>query len=91
MKYLHLGQSTVVPDTEILGIFDTDNATSSHVTRKFLRLAEQQGQVVDVSGELPKSFVLAAPKTGGEPTVYLSQLMSATLLRRSESPGFRED
>lgn len=83
MKYLHLGQDTVVPQEDILGVFDTDNSTQSYITREYLRLAEKKGRVVDISGQLPKSFVVVADKKGVK--VYLSQLSSATLLKRSES------
>ena len=77
--YLHLGQSVVVPFRDVVGIFDLDNTTSSIHTRKFLERAEKEGRVVDVSGDLPKSFTVC--RTGkGPPTVYLSQLSSATLL-----------
>lgn len=85
--YLHLGQSVVVPYRDIVGIFDLDNASYSHLTRSFLKWAEKAGRVVSVSGELPKSFALCKKK-GEEPMVYLSQLSSATLKGRVESGRF---
>ncbi|MPM70901.1 hypothetical protein SDC9_117862 [bioreactor metagenome] len=85
--YLHLGQSVVVPYRDVVGIFDLDNTSASHLTRKFLELAQRENRVVSVSDELPKSFVLCAEKDG-PPTVYISQLSSATLLRRAESNSF---
>lgn len=84
MMYLHLGQDTVVPEESIIGIFDTDNSTQSRVTREYLRRAEKAGRVVDISGQLPKSFVVCRNPDGGV-TVYLCQLGSQTLLKRSES------
>ena len=85
--YLHLGASVVIPQGDVLGIFDLDNTTSSRTTRDFLTRAEQAGQVVTVGEDLPKSFLLCrAPD--GEVTVYLSQLSSATLLKRVESGRF---
>jgi len=84
MIYLHLGQDTVVPEESIIGIFDTDNSTQSHITRDYLRRAEKAGRVVDISGQLPKSFVVCRDRDGGV-TVYLCQLGSQTLLKRSES------
>lgn len=85
--YLHLGASVVIPQGEVLGIFDLDNTTSSRITRDFLARAEQAGRVVTVGDDLPKSFTLCrSPK--GETTVYLSQLSSATLLKRMESGQF---
>ena len=56
--YLHLGQSVVVPFRDVLGVFDLDNTSSSHLTRAFLERAEKEGRVVNVSDDLPRSFVL---------------------------------
>lgn len=81
--YLHLGKDVVVAKASILAIFDLDNASYSHITRDYLARAEKGGSVVNVSDELPKSFVLCQG-AGGRQTVYLSQLAAGTLLRRSE-------
>lgn len=80
--YLHLGQNTVVDTEQLLGVFDLDNSTVSKHTRDFLARAQKEGRVVNVSMELPKSFVVCRDKEGE--TVYLSQLSSATMLRRSQ-------
>lgn len=81
--YLHLGQSTIVPLGDVLGIFDLDNTSASVHTRRFLQKADKEGRVIDVSGDLPKSFTLCQSKEGS-PLIYLSQLSSATLLKRVE-------
>lgn len=80
--YLHLGQDTVVPTKEIVGIFDMDNTTVSKHTRQFLKEAESGGRAVTVSHELPKSFVICVDKQGNE-TVYISQISAATLKSRA--------
>ena len=49
--------------------------------------AQRAGRVVTVGDDLPKSFLLCRDGAG-ETTVYLSQLSSATLLKRMESGGF---
>lgn len=85
--YLHLGQNVVVPFRDVVGLFDLDNTSSSHLTRAFLERAEKEGRVVNVSDDLPRSFVLCA-QARGESTVYLSQFSAATLLRRAESNSF---
>ena len=79
--YLHLGQDTVVNTGQLVGVFDLDNTTVSKHTRAYLAQAQQQGRVVNVSAELPKSFIVCAD--GGVETVYLSQLAPGTLLKRS--------
>ena len=82
--YLHLGQAVVVPEGEIIGIFDLDNASWSPRTRRFLEKAEREGRVVNAASDLPKSFVLRQ-KRDGSSAVYLSQLSPATLKGRAES------
>jgi hypothetical protein len=85
--YLHLGQSVVVHQKEIIGIFDLDNTTSSFRTRKFLERAEREGRAVTVTDDLPKSFVVCQKKNG-ETVIYLSQLSPATLRGRAENNLF---
>lgn len=84
--YLHLGNGYVAAMADILAVCDLDNASSSHLTRAFLRRAEEEGRVVNACADLPKAFVLCAGPGGG--TVYLSQLNSATLLKRAETNSF---
>lgn len=85
--YLHLGQSFVVHQKDVLGIFDLDNTSSSFRTRKFLEKADREGRVVTATDDLPKSFVLCQGKDG-KAIVYLSQLSSATLRGRAENNSF---
>ena len=81
--YIHLGQETLVKKEDIIGIFDLDNTTVSKRTRNFLTMAEKEGRVINVSFELPKSFIVC--KKGNEkPIIYISQLSTSTLLKRSE-------
>lgn len=80
--YLHLGGETIVRTEDITGIFDLDNATVSYRTREFLSFAQKNGKVVNVSDELPKSFVLCTEE--GETVIYICQLSPNTLIRRTE-------
>ena len=81
--YLHLGKGTVVNTDDIIGIFDLDITSQSHLTRKYLAMAEKAGQVVNAAEDIPKSFVVCADKN--RKTLYLSQMAAATLLKRAES------
>ena len=67
----------------IVGIFDLDITSQSHLTRQYLAAAEKAGQVVNAAEDLPKSFVVC--RDGEKSSVYLSQMAAATLLRRAES------
>ncbi|MBP3937753.1 MAG: DUF370 domain-containing protein [Clostridia bacterium] len=79
--YLHLGGSTVVLQSDIIGIFDMDNTTVSPHTRKFLNRVQKEGEMEMASEDIPKSFVFC--QVAGRPeTVYLSQLNPATLQKR---------
>lgn len=80
--YLHLGNETVVKIKDIIGIFDLDTSTVSKHTRDFLTKMEKSGKVINVTYELPKSFILCEEK--GIKKVYISQISSATLQKRFE-------
>lgn len=80
--YLHLGQETVIMQDDIIGIFDLDNTTVSKATRDYLAAAEKNKQVINVSFELPKTFILTNNKSDGN-KVYISQISSSTLLKRA--------
>lgn len=87
--YLHLGQETLVNTDDVVGLFDLDSTTLGKKTREFLAKAESEGRVVNVSTELPKSFVLVSPqKRPGAPPpkqgqrLYISQLSALTLKKR---------
>ncbi len=82
--YLHLGEQKVVKKRDIIGIFDMDNTTVMKSTRTFLNNAEKSGEAVTLSYELPKSFVVCKGNREKNKTVYISQLASATLQKRSE-------
>ncbi|MGM9593451.1 MAG: extracellular matrix regulator RemB [Candidatus Onthomonas sp.] len=80
--YLHLGQSTVIREKDIIGIFDLDITSQSYRTRQYLNRAEKAGQVINVSEELPKSFVVCQRRDEKRQRVYLAQPASGTLQRR---------
>lgn len=56
--YLHVGNNKNIRIRDIVGIFDTDNATRSPLTKKYLSDAQKRGEVIAAAEEIPKSFVL---------------------------------
>ena len=78
--YIHLGGDIVVRQDEIIGIFDLENTTVSQKTRSFLSFCEKRKEVINVSYELPKSFVLTNKKNKNK--IYISQISPATLSNR---------
>ena len=101
--YLHLGQSVVIREDDIIGFFDLDNTTSSHITRKFLGEAEKARRVVNVSDDMPNAFIVCGkpvrtghlrmgggevPDAGSPVRVYLSQMSPQILVKRMDTMGF---
>lgn len=78
--YIHLGNNTIIRQSDIIGIFDLDYSTVSAKTREFLSLSQKNGRVVNVSSELPKSFVVCSEKDGIK--IYICQLAPVTLNKR---------
>lgn len=81
--YVHLGSGTVVREQEIIGIFDMDYCSVGKRTREFLAKAQRAAQVVNVTDELPKSFVLC--EGGGKTALYISGISTSTLTRRAQA------
>lgn len=75
--YLYLGQDTVINTDKIIGIFDLENTSISKETRGYLATAQKSGRIVEVSSDIPKSFVVC------DNSVYLSQSSAATLKKRA--------
>ena len=80
MNYLYLGGAEAIEDTSLIGVFDLDNASWSHITRKYLAAAEKNGLVRNAAEDIPRSFAVCADET-----VILTQPNTATLVRRLEN------
>lgn len=79
--YLYLGQDTVINTEDIIGIFDLENTSVSKETRSYLATAQKSGKIIEVSQDIPKSFVVCGKANGMK--VYLSQISPATLKKRA--------
>ena len=79
--YIHLGRDTVVTARDIVGIFDIDTSSVGKRTREFLKKAEDSGSVINVTDDLPKSFVICQDNMGTK--VYISGISPATLRKRA--------
>jgi len=80
--FLHIGNNKSLYVDNIIGIFDMDTSTVSKITKEYLKKLDQSEMTFDVSGEIPKSFVLTKDKK-----IYFSQLSSATLCDRIKNFG----
>lgn len=82
--YLRIGQTEIIPKRRIIGIFDLDKVCYNRKSQEYLRNAEKEGVVLDVSGDIPKSFVVCDHPYHPQ-IVYLSQFNTTTLQKRGES------
>ncbi len=78
--YLSIGSDMAVRDSSIIGIFDLDHCSWSQRTRQFLSTAEKKGEVVTVTDDLPKSFLVTAEY--GLNRVYLVKFNSTVMEHR---------
>ncbi len=76
---LHLGADNIISAKDIVLIADYKTATHSNETNKFLKIAQEEGFVVDFSDGEPKSFIVT------NETVYYSMISSNTLTKRLNS------
>ncbi len=79
--YLHVGNNKMIRKRDIIGIFDMDNSTVSHITRKYLADTERDGRLSSARDEIPKSFILYKEK--GKYKVCISQISTASLMGRT--------
>ena len=77
--YLSLGLGKYINTNNLIGIFDLDITSQSHITRKYLNASEKAGKIINASEDIPKSFVISSNKD-----VYLSQPSTTTLIKRIE-------
>lgn len=80
--YLHIGNNKMIKIKDIIGIFDSDTATVSKITRSWLTASEKNGELSSASGEVPKAIVLVGNRKNEK--VYFSQLATKTLCARAE-------
>ena len=87
--YVHLGNEVSVRRENIVGIFDIENTTTGKNTNHLLERATREGRVVNVSYEMPKSFVICMEN--GEEKIYISQIsvksFLATFFQKSNEGG----
>lgn len=81
--FLHLGNNFLVNSKDVIGVFDLDNVTVTKASREFLNKAEKAGEVINVTYELPKSFILT--NKNSENKIYISQLSVGTLKKRIDN------
>ncbi|MBQ9269637.1 MAG: DUF370 domain-containing protein [Oscillospiraceae bacterium] len=80
--YINIGGDMAVRDRSLIGIFDLDGASLSKKTMEFLKSAEEEGGLINVTEDVPKSFLLT--EEYGMERVYFTQLSAATIEKRTK-------
>lgn len=78
--FIHLGNEIIVNMKNIVGIFDIENTTTGKNTSKLLEKATKEKRVINVSLEMPKSFIISIEKD--REIIYISNISVATLRKR---------
>ena len=81
--FLHLGENITVKLRDIIGIFPYEGQHFSNDNRIFLRMADEDGFVVRISKDPPKSYIIAEIEKRSR--IYLSPISARTLIKRAES------
>lgn len=74
--FLFLGGDTTVRKDNVIGIFDIEECSVSRTTADFLNASQKRGDVVSVSDDMPKAFVVCTGKT------YITNVSNGTLNKR---------
>ena len=85
--FLHVGNNKNIREKEIIGIFDADTATVSSVTKRYIKEADLQKNVIFASEEIPKAFVVYRDRKKKCYRICFSQLSTASLAGRVEQLG----
>jgi hypothetical protein len=74
--YLFLGGDVTVKSDDVIGIFDIEECSVSRTTAEYLSFCQKNGRIVNVSEDMPKSFIVCTDKT------YISNVSNDTINKR---------
>ena len=77
IMFLHLGGEITVKSDDVIGIFDIEECSVSRTTAEFLNFCQKKGVVVNVSEDMPKSFIVT------EKNVFISNVSNRTIALRT--------
>jgi hypothetical protein len=80
--FLHIGGDVVVKFNDIISIMDLETTTVSKISKEFLTIAEEEGFVITISEDMPKSFIIA--EVDNKSRIFLSPISTSTLLKRTK-------
>ncbi len=75
--YIYLGNDLVIPENEIVGIFDIERVTTDRYMKELLNAWQKAGKIYYVTLDLPKSIVVS------NDTAYICGVSVGTLKKRA--------
>ncbi len=76
--FLFLGNNSTVKSCSVVGVFNIEKCSVSKITNDFLRCCQKSGKIVNVSDDMPKSFIVCDNKT------YISNVSNVTINKRAK-------
>lgn len=76
--FLFLGGEVTVRADDVIGVFDIEECSVSRTTADFLNSCQKKSLVVNVSEDIPKSFIVATDHT------YISNVSHSTICKRAK-------
>lgn len=84
--FLFLGGEVSVRADDVIGIFDIEECSVSRTTADYLNVCQKNGRIVNVSEDMPSSFIVTADKT------YISNVSHSTIVKRGKNyPQFTDN
>lgn len=75
--FLYLGGDVTVISRDVVGIFDIEECSVSRTTANYLNMCQKKSQIVNVSEDIPKSFIVTSEKT------YISNVSHNIIRKRA--------
>ena len=75
--FLFLGGEVSVRSDDIIGVFDIEECSVSRTTAEYLNSCQKKSQIVNISEDMPKSFIITTDKT------YISNVSHRTICKRN--------
>ena len=75
--FLFLGGDVTVCSDDIIGVFDIEECSVSRTTAEYLNSCQKKSLIVNVSEDIPKSFIVASKHT------YISNVSHRTIVKRA--------
>ncbi|MDE7193560.1 MAG: DUF370 domain-containing protein [Oscillospiraceae bacterium] len=75
-NFIYLGGDVTVYADDVIGIFDIEECSVSRTTAEYLNFCQKKDIVVNVSEDMPKSFIVCEKKT------YISNVSNSTINKR---------